>query len=129
MISLRIFIYMAARTLQSAQHLGNGLDNQGSWFNAWQGQELFQWVSGISPPPNSRTIPQPTSRLHGMQPQLQSILTVDIILLFQNLSLEIGLQPTHKSVHSSLQNATYIQVSAQYHKHTVSGQLVHRTMQ
>jgi len=40
---------MAARTLQSAQQLGNGLDNQGSRFSAWQGQELFSKASRIAP--------------------------------------------------------------------------------
>lgn len=42
-------IYMAARTLQSAQQLGIGLDNQGPRFNAWQVQELFLKASRLAP--------------------------------------------------------------------------------
>lgn len=158
---------MAARTLQSAQQPGIGLDNQGSRFNAWQGQELFskaprlapgsgpvqpptQWVSWLflqgktcqnmnltthhphpqpylHPPEQNYTTTHITPSWHEDTASLH----IHIILSLQNLSLEIGLQPTHKF----LQNATntlhipLFCVPDYYHKHIVHGPTVHRAMQ
>jgi len=126
-------MYMAGRSLQSAQKLGNGLDKEGSVINGWQGQELLSKASRLAP--ESGPVQLPTKWLSGLflqgkrfqnmklsahHPHLhtpkqnytttqvmpswhvdKASLHIDILLLFQNLSLEIGLQPTHKLVHSS----------------------------
>jgi len=41
-------MYMAGRALQSAQQLGNGMENQGSGINARQGQELLSKASRLA---------------------------------------------------------------------------------
>jgi hypothetical protein len=58
-----LFIYMAVRTLQSAQQLGIGLDNQGSRFNAWQGQGLFSKAPRLAP--GSGPVQPPTQWVSG----------------------------------------------------------------
>jgi hypothetical protein len=73
-----------------------------------------------------------------------ALLHIHTILLFQNLSVEIGLQPTHKLVYSSPQSGPthkFLQNTANTlhipllcapdytHTHTVYGQSVHRTKQ
>ena len=58
------------------------------------------WPPNLHPPQQKYTTTQVTPSLHVDKASLH----IDIIPLFQNLSLEIGLQPTHKLVHSSQQN-------------------------
>ena len=73
-----------------------------------------------SPPPLPTPPQPPTVNYHNPRHTFTAYNTASLhtdILLFQNLSLEIWQQPTYKLVHSSLQNATYTQVSLQYHKH------------
>ena len=138
-----------------SQHSSIGLDNQGSRFNAWQGQELFSKAPRLAPgsgpvqPPTQWVIralssgekmseheadhsppPLPTHVMPFWHVDTAS-LHIHIILSFQNLSLEIGLQPTHKF----LQNATntlHIPLLCAHdyqHKHIVHGPTVHRAMQ
>ena len=88
-------------------------------FSRWKDVRRWSWPL-TTPTPNPTSTPH--SKLyhnprHTFTACNTASLHTDIILLFQNLSLEIRQQPTHKLVHSSLQSATYTQVSAQYHKH------------
>ena len=48
-IFIYLFIWEPEECSQSAQQVCNGLDNQGSRFNAWQQQELFSKATRLAP--------------------------------------------------------------------------------